>query len=118
MTTGMHTYHGKTLSGIDHLNQSITDILTTPIGSRVMRRNYGSYLFELIDQATNETCRLQLMAATADALIRWEPRLSLTHVSVDTCFDGTAQIVLTGRYNNHAVSLTFPTVLSKIGNNS
>jgi hypothetical protein len=39
----------KALEGIDHLKQSIIDILTTPIGSRVMRRDYGSRLFELVD---------------------------------------------------------------------
>ena len=46
--TGMDRETGKSLSGIEHLRQSIRDILTTPIGSRVMRRDYGSRLFELL----------------------------------------------------------------------
>ena len=32
-----------------HLNQSIADILTTPIGTRVMRPDYGSNIPRLID---------------------------------------------------------------------
>ncbi len=71
MVTGMNATTGRTISGKSHLRQSIADILTTPIGSRVMRRNYGSYLFDLIDQAENDAGRLRLMTATADALIRW-----------------------------------------------
>nr|VFK47168.1 MAG: hypothetical protein BECKTC1821D_GA0114238_104214 [Candidatus Kentron sp. TC] len=38
---GMSAFTGKHFSDIAHLRQSITDILTTPIGSRVMRREYG-----------------------------------------------------------------------------
>ncbi len=38
---GMNANTGKELEGIEHLKQSIIDILTTPIGSRVMRRDYA-----------------------------------------------------------------------------
>ncbi len=37
---GMSAETGKALEGLEHLKQSITDILTTPIGSRIMRREY------------------------------------------------------------------------------
>ena len=46
---GMNVLNGRSLTGLDHLKQSIADILNTPIGSRVMRRDYGSKLFSLID---------------------------------------------------------------------
>ena len=54
MVTGINTNTGRSISGKAHLRQSIADILSTPIGSRVMRRNYGSHLFDLIDQAAND----------------------------------------------------------------
>ncbi len=47
---GMDAKTGKTLEGIEHLKQSIIDILTTPVNSRIMRRDYGSRLFELVDK--------------------------------------------------------------------
>lgn len=77
---GMDARTGQRLDGDAHLAQSIADILSTPIGSRVMRRDYGSALFELIDSPVNAIGRLRLFAATADALRRWEPRLRVTRV--------------------------------------
>ena len=49
----MNIDSGKSISEIAHIKQSIANILTTPIGSRVMRRDYGSRLFEKIDRPTN-----------------------------------------------------------------
>ena len=46
---GMSAVTGKPLEGLDHLRQSIADILSTPIGTRVGRREYGSLLAELVD---------------------------------------------------------------------
>jgi phage baseplate assembly protein W len=77
---GTNARTGKILSGLAHLRQSIRDILTTPLGSRVMRRNYGSRLFDLVDNPLNEQTLVDLFAATAEALIRWEPRLQVTRV--------------------------------------
>lgn len=34
---------------LDHIRQSVQDILTTPIGTRIMRREYGSLIYQLID---------------------------------------------------------------------
>ena len=77
---GISNTTGKALSSDAHLAQSIADILTTPLGSRVMRRDYGSLLFELIDRPINGAIRMLMHAATAIALRRWEPRLQLTRV--------------------------------------
>lgn len=64
----MNAQTGKPLEGIEHLKQSVRDILTTPIGSRVMRRDYGSRLFELIDNPTNPETVAEIIAASAEAL--------------------------------------------------
>ncbi|MFK8328504.1 GPW/gp25 family protein [Pseudomonas sp. BJa5] len=78
--TGMNAQTGRAISDRLHLAQSIADILTTPIGSRVMRRDYGSQLVDLIDWPLNNATRLQAYAATAMALMRWEPRIRLSRV--------------------------------------
>ncbi|HEN3606819.1 TPA: baseplate assembly protein, partial [Yersinia enterocolitica] len=39
---GMSRNTGQTITDADHISQSIADILITPVGSRVMRRAYGS----------------------------------------------------------------------------
>lgn len=46
---GVNCRTGKRLSGVAHLRQSVSDILNTPVGSRVLVRDYGSDLFELLD---------------------------------------------------------------------
>jgi len=85
---GMNAQNGRAIASGDHLAQSISDILTTPVGSRLARREYGSLLPELIDAPANQNTLLQLYAAAATALIRWEPRLRLTRVSTDAATSG------------------------------
>ncbi len=77
---GMNVTTGRRMSRLAHILQSITDILTTPIGTRVMRRAYGSMLFDLIDQPDNGATRVRLYAACATAIIRWEKRVKLSRV--------------------------------------
>lgn len=81
---GMNAATGRAISATDHIIQSVRDILITPVGSRVMRRDYGSELFYLIDQPQHQATRLRLMAATVQALINWEPRITITKVDVLT----------------------------------
>ncbi|WOP14664.1 GPW/gp25 family protein [Ottowia sp. SB7-C50] len=78
----MNRATGQALSGVAHLTQSVADILLTPIGSRVMRRGYGSLVPELVDQPDNAATRLRLRAAVAGALMRWEPRLRVERVQI------------------------------------
>lgn len=95
---GMDATTGKTASGLAHLRQSVTDILTTPIGSRVMRRDYGSRLYSLVDAPFNDATQLAMMAATYEALETWEPRLKLGQIAVDMPEVGQARISLSGEY--------------------
>jgi len=89
---------GKPLSGIAHLRQSIRDILTTPIGSRVGRRDYGSRIFELIDAPVNPSTILDFYAATAEALATWETRFKLESVQIVSSEIGSVVLDLEGIY--------------------
>jgi hypothetical protein len=81
--TGMDAATGKPLAGDEHLRQSLARILSTPIGTRIARREFGSLLPELVDQPMNAVGRMRLFAATALAVLRWEPRLKLTAIALD-----------------------------------
>ena len=70
------------------IRQSLHDIFTTPIGSRIQRREYGSYLFALIDAPMNPANRLRLAAALVDAATRWEPRVTLESAIIEVSMDG------------------------------
>lgn len=96
---GINSSTGKAIEGTDHLQQSIADILGTRIGTRVMRRDYGSRLPELVDSPMNEEAQIEIFAATAEALQKWEPRFRLERVSIeDTSEHGKLVISLSGMY--------------------
>lgn len=95
---GMSCETGRRLNGFDHLRQSIRDILTTPIGSRVMRRDYGSDLPDLVDSNVNGVTIARFYAATVDALRKWEPRLRVDRVQLEQIGEGRVEIALEGTY--------------------
>ncbi|ECC6849449.1 baseplate assembly protein [Salmonella enterica] len=107
---GMSRNDGQVIADTDHLRQSVRDILLTPQGSRLARREYGSLLSALIDQPQNPALRLQIMSAVYVALNRWEPRLTLDSITINGNFDGSMVVELTGQRNNGApVSLSVTT---------
>ena len=78
----MNANTGRAIGGLDHLYQSIGQILTTPRGSRLQRRGFGSPLLELVDAPNNLATRLRVYAGIATALMRQEPRLQLRRVGL------------------------------------
>lgn len=108
---------GKSIGELAHLRQSVGDILTTPIGSRVMRHEYGSQVPMLVDQPDNRITQLRMVSAAASALMRWEPRLALTQIDIqrEPETPGRALVIVHGNYLSRAaarpqaLSLTVPT---------
>jgi len=101
---GVDRRTGQPLSGLDHLKQSIEDILTTPLGTRRMRPDYGSNLRRFVDLPVNEGWKSAVQAEVARALGRWEPRVQLERVKVVSVLDGQIGLELTGQYlGNSAV---------------
>lgn len=94
---GMNRETGKPLDSIAHLKQSITDILTTPLGSRVMRRDYGSKIFELLDAPLNSSTTVDIAAATIEAINQWEPRFQIEKVETQIT-EGKVVLNLIGTY--------------------
>jgi len=95
---GMDKTSGQVLSGLAHLRQSIEDILTTPIGSRVMRRSYGSNLYRLVDQPYSAALIADVTVAIAEALERWEPRFALDGVRLELADGGKLEMEIQGQY--------------------
>ena len=102
---GMHAATGRAIRDLAHIRQSLANILTTPIGSRVMRRGYGSEVPELIDQPMNGATQLRIYAAVAHAVLRWEPRIRLTSLQLERDQAGAATLTLEGIANGSNVQL-------------
>ncbi|MDX7987660.1 baseplate assembly protein [Xenorhabdus sp. 12] len=107
---GMDSHTGRALSDSDHIRQSIADILMTPIGSRIMRREYGSLLPNLIDQPQNPALRLKIMSACYMALLRWEPRIRLQTIRYQHADQGALSVEISGVnvQNDAPLSLSIP----------
>ncbi|MBB4632935.1 GPW/gp25 family protein [Sphingosinicella soli] len=78
---GMDKKTGKAIGREQHIVQSIEDILTTPKGTRVMRRDYGaSYLAE--DGSFRiGTSGVAIASEATELLKEYEPRISIGDVS-------------------------------------
>jgi phage baseplate assembly protein W len=95
---GMDRVTGKPLAGLGHLRQSIGDILSTPLGSRRMRPDYGSNLRRYVDLPVNEGWKGAVQAEAARALRRWEPRVDLSSIRVIAVLGGTITFQLAVDY--------------------
>lgn len=62
--------------------ESIRRILETPLGSRVMRPEFGSRLPELIDKRMDEEWKLDFIRFAAEAIDKWEKRVKLSRVEI------------------------------------
>ena len=108
---GMNAKTGKPLGGVEHLKQSIRDIVTTPLGSRVMRRDYGCGLFDLIDRPFSQSLVGEVTMSIATALDRWEPRFALEGVSVSPNGEGKLILSIEGLYLINDAPVTIEGIL-------
>jgi len=106
----MNRNTGRAITDAEHIRQSVGDILRTPVGSRVMRRDYGSLLSAMIDQPQTPALELQIKVACYMAILKWEPRITLTSITTERQFDGKMIVNLTGQLKDtgESLSLTLP----------
>lgn len=79
---GMNANTGTTLEGLEHWKQSVRDILTTRVGTRVMRRAYGSNIPGIVDNPMNDGFVVDVITEVQRALSKWEPRIKVKRVIV------------------------------------
>lgn len=80
---GMNRNTGRAIDLWGHILQSIGDILTTRLKTRVQRRFYGSELPGLVDRPANPDSVLTLYVEAAGAIAKWEPRVILRRIGLD-----------------------------------
>ncbi len=92
---GMDAETGRALTGEAHLRQSILGVLSTPVGTRAMLREFGAGVIESFG-APALAASPAIYAAAAEALSRWEPRLDVTRLTIREEADGHVVVRVEG----------------------
>ena len=87
---------GQEINEFKHITQSIEMILTTRVGSRVMRRDFGSELPILLDDPLTPETITAIYAETNVAIARWEPRVRIlgSRLDLDDASSGVYDLTL------------------------
>lgn len=96
--SGINRHTGGELDGWEHCRQSLYDIWTTPKGTRVMRRDYGAGLLDLIDRPATPDLIMDALLSIAETEV-WEPRFRVRQLGIESAGpDGVFEIVFDGIY--------------------
>ena len=106
IVVGTNNTTGKPFSGLEYLFQSIADILSTPLGSRVMLRDYGSRLYALVDAPVNQYSLVDLYQASVEAIRKWQPDFTISSVKVQAAGQGTVTLAVSGVYTPNGQIVT------------
>lgn len=76
-----------------------------------MRREYGSRLRRLVDAPMTRDTILDLYAATAEAIARWEPEVQVDQVTASSAQPGRVVLDMTGTYLPNGQKITIKGVV-------
>lgn len=65
------------------IRESLWILFSTARGERIMVPEYGCQLSELLFQALTKSLATQMKTMVTQAILNWEPRISVTDVSVE-----------------------------------
>lgn len=107
---GMNPVTGREAAdSIEAIRISIGEILMTPIGTRVMRRDFGSYIPRLLDQPLIAPTIILLYAAAAMAIMAHEDRITLAQFDfISEGAGATLEITAVERATGANISLSVP----------
>ena len=110
--------HGPAyVDGADKIGQSIWLILSTAKGERVMLPDFGTGIHDLVFAANTAALHGLVAASVRDALTRWEPRVDVLDVTVESPADARNRLIISIDYriraNNAALNLVYPFLLTE-----
>jgi phage baseplate assembly protein W len=72
------------VEGEDAIEEAIQIVLGTSPGERVMRPEFGCGIWELVMEANTAQLHGRVLARVREALVRWEPRIDVLDVRVES----------------------------------
>jgi hypothetical protein len=103
---GIDRQTGRLLPGLDSAYQGVEVTLGTRLASRVMRREFGGGIVELLGRSLTPSLFAAWKQLVATAIDLWEPRFKVRRVtysgSVDEIRRGTAKVQIEADYRPRA----------------
>jgi phage baseplate assembly protein W len=104
-------------SGAQRLSDAIWIIVKTSLGERVMLPKFGAGVNDYVFQSNSSMVRTQLASAIKQALLKWEPRITVTQASVNPVPDEPSQVLVSIEYTinatNEPANVVYPFYLSE-----
>ena len=105
--------------GVDDIEESLTILLSTSLGERVMQHNYGSDLSRLLFEPLNATLEALVKDIILTAVNLYEPRISIIDINLESLqAEGILNISLdyTVIAVNSRLNFVFPLYLNEASN--
>ncbi|HSC02028.1 MAG TPA: GPW/gp25 family protein [Solirubrobacteraceae bacterium] len=90
--------------GVDDIEQAIALILGTAPGERPMRPAFGCAVHDVVFDTVDAATIGKVQTAVHEALERWEPRIEVTSVDVDTAEADAGKLLVEITYRVRATS--------------
>lgn len=68
MKSGTNKKTGAAMNGLSYLRQRLEDVINTPLGSLVGRRDFGSRLHELLDRNVNDEYQMNAYILLSESI--------------------------------------------------
>lgn len=105
------------LGGEEKIRQSLWLILSTAPGERQMRPDFGCGIHDLVFEANTAALRGMVQDKVREALTRWEPRIDVVDVRVETPPEARNYLLIDIDYrvraNNSLFNLVYPFFLDE-----
>ncbi len=104
-------------SGPERIQQAIWIVLSTSLGERIMRPNFGAGAQDFVFQSNSSVTRSTLANAVKKALIQWEPRIDVQSIRVDPAPGEDSKVLISIDYKirtvNELFNLVYPLYLEE-----
>lgn len=91
----------------ESVEQGIRIVLSTPLGERVMRPNFGCAIHDLVFAPNSATTRGIAESHVREALLRWEPRIEVLDVQAAESDEGDEVLLIRVHYRVHMTDSRF-----------
>jgi len=91
----------------DDVREAIRIILMTARGERVMQPDFGAGLYDFVFASMSSTTLGRVQRAVEDALVKWEPRVEVTAVSVEPDGGEIGKLLINIDYRVRATNTRF-----------